>query len=142
MADGRDWLSLAGSGMPGGQDGIVRFPPEWRAIPRDPGATVTAGDVLDTMEADRIFVCLEDGVSGDTIYMATQGVWELPKVDGAVITAGEMVYWDDSVNKVDDDQATPATGDFKCGMAMETKGATTDETIAVLINIGDPPTVT
>lgn len=136
---GRDWITR---GQPGNQDGKVDFPPSWKVKYRDPGATVTLGQVLDTMEADQICVCLSAGVSGDSIPMAFGGIWELDKTDAAVITAGEYVYWDDSANKVEDDALSPATGDFKCGIAVETKGATTSETIAVDINRGAPPTVT
>lgn len=129
---GRDWLTR---GQPGRSvDGSVSFPPEWEVHYRDPAATVAIGDVLDTMEADRLCVCLAAGVSGDSIPMAFGGVWSVPKVDAAVIVRGEVVVWDDSVDKVDDDAMSPATGDFKCGVAMESKGATTDETIKVDIN--------
>lgn len=141
--DGRSWLGNTGAPQPGGNvDGSVGFPAEWAVIQKDPGATVSKGDVLDTLEPAKIFIALADGVSGETIPMATRGIHEIAKVDAAVIAAGEQVLWDTSANEVDDDAATPATGDFLCGQAMESKGATTSETIAVLINTGANATVT
>ena len=81
-----------------------------------------------------------DGAIGDTIAVAIEGVFELPKATAAVIGQGEQVLWDSSADNVDDDQATPASGDFLCGYAMEAagNGATT-----VLVRINKPaPTVT
>jgi predicted RecA/RadA family phage recombinase len=134
----RDWLTRA---QPGRIDGDLDFPPEWRVVYKDPAATVTVGQAL-ALEPGILFVMLSAGVSGEIIPMATSGIWELDKVDAAVIAAGEYVQWDESVDEVDDDAAIPATGDFNCGLAMETKGATTGETIAVAINAGEQPTVT
>jgi predicted RecA/RadA family phage recombinase len=89
-------------------------------------------------------VALEDGAIGETIDYATEGVFTLPKVSAAAITKGQQVLFDVSANSgagaVDDDQATPATGDFLCGIAWETAGAGVTE-IAVKIN-RPAPTVT
>lgn len=129
---GRDWLSR---GQPSRtSDGTTSFPIEWDVHYRDPGATVAIGDVLDTMAAGRLAVCLSAGVSGDSIPMAFGGVWPIAKVDAAVIAEGEQVFWDDSADAVDDNALSPGTGDFRCGIAMEGKGATSSETI--LIDIG------
>lgn len=102
--------------------------------------TVAAGDV-DVLDATNglIGVALDDGVSGDTIPYGVEGVYVLPKVSGAVINAGERVLWDANVAAVDDDQATPASGDFLCGIAWESRGSGTT-TIKVKINVA-PPTV-
>lgn len=105
--------------------------------------TVTSGDV-DVIGTGRIGVALSSGVSGDVIAYGVKGVYRLPKVSAADITAGQQVLFDVSANSgagaVDDDAATPATGDFLCGYAVESKGAGTTE-IAVDINI-TAPTVT
>jgi len=80
------------------------------------------------------------GEIGDTIAVAVEGVFEVPKVSGADITQGEQVLWDESVDAVDDDQATPATGDFLCGYAWADAGVGTT-TVLVRIN-KTAPTVT
>jgi predicted RecA/RadA family phage recombinase len=75
--------------------------------------------------------------SGETIVLELEGVYALPKVDAAVIGVGETVTYDSSVSEIDDDAATPASGDLTLGcVAMETKGATTSDTILVKINVG------
>jgi len=98
--------------------------------------TVSAGDV-DVVGTGLLGVALEDGVSGDTIAYAIEGVFKVPKVTAAVIAAGEQVLWDvsaDSGNgQADDDAATPATGDFLCGYAIEAAG-NGDTTVLVRIN--------
>lgn len=79
---------------------------------------------------------ITDGLSGETIACAISGVYNLPKVDAAVIGAGESITYDVSVDEVDDSLATPAAGDLTVGcVAMESKGATTGETIAVKLNV-------
>jgi len=79
---------------------------------------------------------ITDGAIGDTIGVAIGGVWDLPKVDAAVIGQGETITYDVSVDEVDDALATPAAGDATLGcVAMEAKGATTGETIAVKLNV-------
>lgn len=96
------------------------------------GGTVGADDV-DVVGTGLIGVAQSDGVSGDEIEYAIEGVWKLPKVSGAVITQGQQVLWDSSAGAVDDDQATPASGDFLCGYAWESAGNGVTE-IAVKIN--------
>lgn len=54
--------------------------------------------------------------------VAIEGVFDIPKVSAAVIAKGERVLWDASAAAVDDDAATPATGDFFCGTAWEAAG--------------------
>lgn len=94
--------------------------------------TVSAGDV-DVIGTGLLGVAETDGVAGDTIVYDISGVHTLPKVSGAVIAQGEQVLWDVSAGAVDDDAATPATGDFLCGYAMEAAGDGATE-IKVLIN--------
>jgi predicted RecA/RadA family phage recombinase len=85
---------------------------------------------------------ITSGEIGDTIACDVDGVWNLPKADAAVIAQGETVNWDVSAGNIDDNAATPATGDLSGGcIAMEGKGATTGENILVKLNVG-PNTVT
>jgi len=66
-----------------------------------------------------------------------EGVFNLPKVDAAVIAQGEAVIYDITASEFDDAAATPASGDVsQCCVAWESKGATTGENIAVKINVG------
>lgn len=84
-----------------------------------------------------VCVATEDGAIGDSIALAVGEVYDLPKVDGAVIVAGERVIYDVSAAEVDDENATPAAGDVSnFGVAWEGKGATTGENIAVLLTPG------
>lgn len=94
--------------------------------------TVAVNDV-DVIGTALLGVAKTAGVSGDTIAYAIRGVYNIPKVSGADITQGEQVLWDVSAGAVDDDQATPASGDFLCGYAFETAGTGVTE-IAVAIN--------
>lgn len=83
--------------------------------------TVSSGDV-DVIGTGKLGIALQDGVNGDSIDYATEGVFRLPKASAAVIAQGEQVLWDSSAGEVDDDAATPATGDFLCGYAWEAAG--------------------
>ena len=82
-------------------------------------------------------VALVDIANGATGSVAISQVYNLPKVDAAVIAQGEAVHFDVSAGangEVDDDAATPASGDLLgWGVAFETKGVTVSEDIAVLL---------
>jgi len=99
------------------------------------GGTISSGDAIElgTSTEQMIGVALVDMVSGDVGAVAIEGVFSLPKVSAAVIVAGDAVFWDTSANEVDDDAATKATGDFTCGVAMESAGNGVT-TVAVKLN--------
>ena len=98
-------------------------------------AAVSSGDVV--VVGTLVCVATVDGAIGDSIALAVGEVYDLPKVDAAVIAQGERVIYDVSAGEVDDENATPATGDVSnFGVAWEAKGATTGETIAVLLTPG------
>jgi predicted RecA/RadA family phage recombinase len=105
------------------------------------GTAVASGDVV--VIGTLLGVALVDIANGASGAVQIGGVFNAPKVDAAVIAAGETLTWDVSASKFDDDQATPAAGDVTgaAAVAVEGKGATTDETIAVLFT-GVPGTVT
>lgn len=105
------------------------------------GGTVAFADV-DVLDATNglLGVALAAGVSGDVIAYGIKGGYVLPKASAAVIAAGERVLWDASAANVDDDAATPAAGDFLCGIALESAGSGVTE-ILVAINEA-PPSVT
>ena len=99
------------------------------------GSALSSGDVV--VIGQLIGVCLADIANGEIGAVAVEGVFNLAKVDAAVIAQGESVIWDASASKFDDSAATPAAGDVSgCCQAMETKGATTGETIALKLNVG------
>ncbi len=99
------------------------------------GGTVSSGDAI--IVGNMVGVCTVDGVSGDVIAVAISEVYNLPKLDAAVIAQGEAVAFDVSAQEVDDENITPASGDIETfGVAWEAKGATTSELIAVLLTPG------
>ena len=100
------------------------------------GGTVAVDDI-DVVGTGLLGAALSAGVSGDEIEYSISGVHKLPKVTGAVIAQGEQVYWDVSAGNCDDAAATPATGDFLCGYAMEAAGSGV-LVVSVLINRGAP----
>lgn len=98
------------------------------------GTAVSSGDpVVIGSNGDAVVgIALVDIANGATGSVATEGVYSVPKVDAAVIAAGELVIWDASAGAFDDNAATPASGDVSGGAwAIEGKGATTGETIKV-----------
>jgi predicted RecA/RadA family phage recombinase len=76
----------------------------------------------------RVGVAMGVIANGATGPVAVTGVWEFPKVSGAVIKAGESVFWDASEAAVDDNAMDPDdTGDvrqFGCAMANAGDGVT------------------
>jgi len=89
------------------------------------GAAIASGDpvVIKDTKTGMLCVARDDiAATTGTGVLNTTGVHILPKVSAAVIAQGGAVYWDASAAKVDDDAATPATGDFLCGTAWEAAG--------------------
>lgn len=110
------------------------------------GAAISADDVivLGGVGAKKasVGVAMKDVADGVTEEgaVAVTGVFELPKVSGAVITAGQSVNWDASAGAVDDNAAVAASGDvveFGKAMADGANGETT-----LLVDIGEHGTYT
>ncbi len=98
------------------------------------GAAINSGDVVVVGESLGVAIVDIAATTGSGT-VRIEGVFDLPKVDGAVIAQGEMVMWDSSAGAFDDNAATPATGDLSgAAIAMEAKGATTGENIKVKLN--------
>lgn len=99
------------------------------------GAAYSSGDVV--VIGSLIGVVIADVANGAVGVAAIEGVFDLPKVDAAVIAEGEALTYDVSAGEFDDGSATPATGDItgSC-VAMEALGATTSANIKVKINVG------
>lgn len=73
--------------------------------------------------------------------LATQGVYTLPKVSGAVIAQGETLTWDASAAAFDDNAATPATGDVTGASAVAWEAAGNGVTELQVMLTGVPGTV-
>jgi len=90
------------------------------------GTAVVSGDVVAIgSNGDALLgVALVDIAQNAQGSVAIEGVWEVPKVSGAVIAQGEYVIWDSSAKAFDDNAATPATGDVSDGaIAFAAAGA-------------------
>lgn len=99
------------------------------------GSALGSGDVV--VVGKMVGVCLVDIANGAVGDVAIDGVFNLAKVDAAVIAQGDTVIWDASASKFDDSAATPATGDVSGScVAMEAKGATTGANILIKLNVG------
>lgn len=86
------------------------------------GAAVVVDQVIVT--GDSVGVAANAIADGATGIVNIRGVYEFPKVSGAVIVAGETVDWDVSAGEVDDNAATPASGDCSdFGVALESAGS-------------------
>jgi len=78
-----------------------------------------------------LLVSLNAVESGEVGEGATEGVWELPKLSTAVITAGARLTWDESVGQFI--VASPANGDLVgCAVAVEAAGNGTTTVKALL----------
>ena len=73
------------------------------------GAAVSSGDVV--VIGQILGVALVDIAQNATGSVAIRGTFTVPKVSAAVIAQGEGLTWDVSAGAVDDNAATPATGD-------------------------------
>jgi predicted RecA/RadA family phage recombinase len=63
-------------------------------------------------------VATKTAAAGETVPLATDGVFDLPKLTSAVISAGDAVAWDDTAKQVN----APATGRYPIGIAIEAAG--------------------
>lgn len=105
------------------------------------GAAILSGAVV--VIGVFVGVALVDIANGETGSVALTQVYNLPKVDAAVIAQGETVLWDVSAQEVDDNAAVAASGDvLGWGIAYEGKGATVGENIAVLLTPNPDAVVT
>jgi predicted RecA/RadA family phage recombinase len=103
-------------------------------------ADISAGDVVKIKNI--LGVALNDIANGATGSVQLDGVFEVPKVSGAVIAQGDSLTWDVSAGAFDDNAATPATGDVTGApaVAFETKGSGT--TTLLVKFTGVPGTIT
>jgi predicted RecA/RadA family phage recombinase len=81
-----------------------------------PTGGVTSGDGV--VVGALFGVATKTAAAGETVTIATTGVFELPKLASAVIAAGDPVAWDDTAKQVD----VPGPGRYPIGTAIEAAG--------------------
>jgi predicted RecA/RadA family phage recombinase len=104
------------------------------------GANITSGSVVKVGQI--LGVALADIANGDTGPVQIEGVFEVPKVAGAVWAQGQSLTWDVSAVAFDDNLATPATGDVTGPPAVAFTAGTNGPTTAWVKFTGVPGTVT
>jgi predicted RecA/RadA family phage recombinase len=85
------------------QDGKVLTWTNGTGSSKASGAVVVVGKILG--------ICLDTIANAASGQVQIEGVFQVPKVSGAVIAQGENLTWDASAAAFDDNAATPATGD-------------------------------
>ena len=103
-------------------------------------AAIVSGQVVKIGQI--LGVALGDIASGDTGPVQIEGVFEVPKVAGAVWTQGQSLTWDVSAGAFDDNAAAPATGDVTGAAAVAFTAGTNGQTSAWVKFTGVPGTVT
>ena len=98
------------------------------------GAVVAIGQMLGVA-----LVAIANGATGS---VRIRGVFEVPKVSGAVIAAGESLVWDASAGAFDDNLATPAAGDISGPPAVAVEAAGNGVTAINVLFTGTPGTKT
>jgi predicted RecA/RadA family phage recombinase len=78
------------------------------------GVTSGAGVVIGALFG----VASKTAAAGETVTLATEGVFDLPKLASAVIAPGAKVSWDDTAKQVN----APGTGRYPIGTAIEAAG--------------------
>lgn len=103
------------------------------------GSAIASGDVVRIGKI--LGVALVDIATNATGSVQIEGVFEVPKVSGAVIAVGENLTWDASAAAFDDNAATPATGDVTGPPAIAFEGAGNGVTTLKVKFTGVPGTV-
>lgn len=81
-----------------------------------PAAGVTSGDGV--LIGALFGIASKTAAAGETVTIATEGVFDLPKLASAVIAAGDVVAWDDTAKQVN----ASAMGRYPIGIAIEAAG--------------------
>jgi len=93
------------------------------------GGTIANGDVVPL--ADRVGVALDDAVSGETISLALDGVFEVTGTTADTFTIGTLAYFDAATRMVTTDAATGSN--ISCGIAVTAKAGTAAGVVNVKI---------
>ncbi len=105
-----------------------------------PSGAIVSGSVVPMGQI--LGVALTNIAAGEIGPVQVEGVFEVPKVTGAVFAQGESLVWDVSAGKFDDNLATPATGDISGAAAVAFKAGANGETTALVRFTGVPGTKT
>ncbi len=99
------------------------------------GAAIASGQVIAIGHILAIaLVAIPVGAIGQ---VATEGVFTVPKVPGAVFVQGEKLLWDASALAFDDSAATPAAGDILGGAIAWFAGADGQATATIKLTPGN-----
>ncbi len=90
-----------------------------------PTSNVSAGQVV--VQGQLIGVAVTDIAANEKGALAVTGIFDFAKASGVNITAGAVVYWDDTNNVA----TTTSTGNVLLGKAVHGAGST-DTTVRVL----------
>jgi len=106
---------------------------EGEIVQHTAAANLTSG--VPFVMGNLLAIPMVDIASGETGSVAISGVYDLPKASAAVIAQGETVNFDVSAGNIDDNAATPATGDHSAGCIAAEPGINTQLFIKVKLNI-------
>lgn len=81
-----------------------------------PVGGVTSGDGV--MIGALFGVASKTAAAGETVTIAPEGVFDLPKLASGIITTGAKVSWGDTAKQV----TVPGTGRYPIGTAIEVAG--------------------
>lgn len=106
------------------------------------GADIAVDDIVVLGVVDgkkcKVGVARQAIANGDAGVVAVSGVFEFPKVSGAVIKAGESVNWDSNPGGVEDNAHTTGAGDVaQFGTAMADAG---NGAVVIDVDITEPGT--
>ena len=92
-------------------------------------ADVNVGDVI-PLGSEMVGIATVSGISGETIAVEIEDVFEIAAASADAISVGDLLYWDAS-NKV---VTKTATDNTRAGRAVSAKGASTTGSVYVKIN--------
>ena len=93
------------------------------------GADVQSGDVV-PLGSEMVGIAMVSGLSGETIAVKIDNVFEIEAAAADSIAVGDVVYWD-ATNEV---VTKTATDNTRAGRAVSTKAASTAGSVNVKIN--------
>jgi predicted RecA/RadA family phage recombinase len=79
-----------------------------------------------------IGVAMVSGLTGETIGLAIDGVYEIAAADADAVAVGDVLYFD-ATNRV---LTTTTTGNARAGIAVSAKPANTPGAVQVKLNVG------
>ena len=91
---------------------------------------VSVGDVV--VANNLVGVATVSGLTGETIGVKIEGVWEIKAKDADAISVGDTLYFD-TTNRV---LTTTADGNTKAGVAITPKEANTPGYVCIKLNVG------